>query len=1121
MTAKNITPEVLEILSDPDIGRDLHDLFRAGVMQSIDGIALADENGCLIFTNDAWAAMHGFNAEELKGQHLSMFHSPEQMEKEVLPALDQLKRTGSFKGEVGHIRRDGSAFPSFMTTSRLLDEDRSLNGMIAVMRDITEQKQKEEILHHNKRVFSEITACLIELGSEYDQNVNTLTALCGRLLGATCAFYNRLQGDLLCSLGQWRAPPDFNPVDRPHGHLCHDVILAGSRESVVVRDLPRTAYARTDPSITRYDLKTYVGHAVFSGGKSVGSLCVVYQKDVELSTEHRGILAVIATALSSEEQRRLHSETLRETEIRQRNLLDSLPDMICEFQPDSTLTFVNQPFCRHFHRAPETLHGTLWLELFSESQRNSAREAYAHLTPSHPVAMIELQPEIDGQTRWQTWGIRALFDANESMTQLRLIGNDITERKASEVVARREHANRELINALSSRAIESTDLIAFEKELLSMLGEALDVSRSYIFTYRHETNTMDNTAEWTAPGVSAQIDQLKQMECDKQLWWMQQLRAGKDVVYPDIREIPDAVARSILEPQGIQAIMIIPLYMGGRYYGFMGFDECRRTREWSARERNLLAEATRILMTVWAEQDLLISEQRLQSLLKNVASVAVQGYSLEGTVLYWNQASESFYGYSAEEALGRNLLEIIIPPEMRDEVRQAMKNMGETGIAIPPQELELMRKDGSKIPVFSSHVIVGVPGRKAELFCIDIDLSEHKRIEQEREQLQEQFAQLQKMESIGRLAGGVAHDFNNMLSVINGYGQMILTKLERESPLREYVSEILAAGERSAGLTRQLLSFSRKQKLSPRRLDLNELVMNFDKMLRRLIGEDIELILQLETPLDTVVADPLQLEQVLMNLAVNARDAMPSGGQLVLSTRRLDASPDDRTRPPAVIETGSYVLLTVTDTGTGMDEKIQARIFEPFFTTKEQGRGTGLGLSTVYGIIQQSGGFLQVDSRPGKGSTFSIYLPCKDVKVASSSLETSNPFRQGNGEIILVVEDETRVRFMLQRLLSKINYNVMLAANGEEALDMVLKQGIRPHLLLTDLIMPRMNGQQLIDALSIQQPGLKTLVMSGYSDNLPLDDEIPFLQKPFTIHQLYSKVGELLGCAAGVAGTTG
>jgi two-component system, cell cycle sensor histidine kinase and response regulator CckA len=396
-----------------------------------------------------------------------------------------------------------------------------------------------------------------------------------------------------------------------------------------------------------------------------------------------------------------------------------------------------------------------------------------------------------------------------------------------------------------------------------------------------------------------------------------------------------------------------------------------------------------------------------------------------------------------------------------------------------------------------------------------LDITRRKQAEEALRLSEEQFRQSQKMEAIGRMAGGIAHDFNNLLTAITGYSELTLNGQTLDDRVRGNLEEIRKAVGRAAGLTQQLLAFSRRQVLRPVVLDLNTLLSNVHKMLRRLIGEDIELVTMLGRDLWRVKADPGQLEQVIMNLVVNARDAMPNGGKLILSTenKELDeayAQAHPPTRP------GSYVMLNIQDNGVGMDLETLKRIFEPFFTTKEQGRGTGLGLSTVYGIVKQSEGYIWVYSEPGRGTSFEIYLPRIEGEVVPTLEVIPPPMELPHGsETILLVEDEEAVRNLARTILQEYGYTVLEAYHGAEALRVAIRHEGPIHLLLTDVVMPLMSGRQLADKLTALRSEMQVIYMSGYTDHTIADHGILepgtiFLQKPFTLGLLVSKVREVL-----------
>jgi len=392
--------------------------------------------------------------------------------------------------------------------------------------------------------------------------------------------------------------------------------------------------------------------------------------------------------------------------------------------------------------------------------------------------------------------------------------------------------------------------------------------------------------------------------------------------------------------------------------------------------------------------------------------------------------------------------------------------------------------------------------------------ADRERVRKDLHQAEAQLRQAQKLEAIGQLAGGIAHDFNNLLMVQMGYCDMLMEQLDPESPMAAELAEVLTCAERAAQLTRQLLAFSRKQALQPRVLNLNDIVADVERLLRRLIGEDIDLLTNLEASLEPVEADPGQMEQVIMNLAVNARDAMPQGGKLTIETANVELD-EDYAELHVGATAGPHVMLAMTDTGSGMDEATRSRLFEPFFTTKAKGKGTGLGLATVYGIVKQSGGNIWVYSEPGVGTTFKIYLPRTSRKAEQAAMPSSGELG-GEGRRILVVEDDPALRTLLSRMLESLGFEARTAPNGVEALARLEEDGPTPSILITDVVLPAMSGNELAQRARQRHPELKVLFTSGYTDAAivrhgVLDSGAPFLQKPFTRADLTAKLREVLG----------
>jgi two-component system cell cycle sensor histidine kinase/response regulator CckA len=469
-----------------------------------------------------------------------------------------------------------------------------------------------------------------------------------------------------------------------------------------------------------------------------------------------------------------------------------------------------------------------------------------------------------------------------------------------------------------------------------------------------------------------------------------------------------------------------------------------------------------------------------------------------------NDAAVEVYGWSREEFLGMTIADIRAPDEV-ERLHELLERQDPGGLH-HAGVWRHRRKDGTELDVeIHSHDHM-FEGRHARV-VLSLDVSE-------RVELEEQLRQAQRLESIGRLAGGVAHDFNNLLTVISGYAEVLL---EREEGKSTELTQIAAAAERATILTRQLLAFSRRQILLPRVIELNDVVEGLTAMLTRLIGEDIELEATLAPDLDSVLADPSQLEQVLVNLVVNARDAMPEGGKLTIQTANVELD-EDYVSHHGEVTVGPHVMLSVTDIGTGMDPETAAHVFEPFFTTKPVGTGTGLGLATVYGIVKQSGGSIWVYSEPGRGTTFKIYLPRAESTAADEAAPESRAAANGS-ETILLAEDDPALRELTAFMLEQRGFEVISATTAREALRLAEEHPIEIALLLTDLIMPELSGRALAEKVRALRPGIRVLFISGYADDAvrrtgSLEADAAFLEKPFSANDLATKVRETLDAAA-------
>jgi PAS domain S-box-containing protein len=582
-----------------------------------------------------------------------------------------------------------------------------------------------------------------------------------------------------------------------------------------------------------------------------------------------------------------------------------------------------------------------------------------------------------------------------------------------------------------------------------------------------------------------------------------------------------------LTAEGIVATMAVPILIGGRAEGVL-YAARREARPFTDRDEAALGRLATQASTAIAnaqlfareraararaeasEQALRESEERFRSVVEN-ASDLITVLTADGVIEYESPSLERLLGWRPEELIGKQLMDYVHPDDVTLLSEAIAKRLADPSTVNAPTEFRARARDGSW------HVLA-VTSRVSRSETGSVTLVATSRDVTERRLLEDQLRQAHRLESVGRLAGGVAHDFNNLLTVIGGRAHLLLSRLRRDDPSRRDVELIKKTGARAAELTQQLLAFSRRQVLQPKVLNLNDVVSSLESILHRLIGEHIELVTALAPGPLTIKADPGQLEQAVMNLALNARDAMPTGGRLSISTARATLGPPGRASVDT-FESGSYVLLIVSDTGVGMDEATCSHVFEPFFTTKDVGQGTGLGLATVYGIVKQSGGHITAESEPGRGSAFTIYLPEVPGEAVGHAPSQTLADAPRGVETILLVEDEAEVRDLAREILELAGYRVLEAISPEEA-ERISRDETSPiHLLLTDVVMPRMSGRQLAERLTEERPDTRVLYMSGYTDDAIVHHGVPgqgtaFLSKPFTPADLARRVREVLDAAS-------
>jgi two-component system cell cycle sensor histidine kinase/response regulator CckA len=829
---------------------------------------------------------------------------------------------------------------------------------------------------------------------------------------------------------------------------------------------------------------------------------------------------------------RLQAEgAVRESERKFRDLYDNAPLGYHEYDTEGRITNVNRTDVEMLGYTREEMIGLpIWkLNMNEETVREQVMAKLAGTLP--PGKELErIYRRKDGTTLPVLIEDRIILDKKGCIKGIRCTIQDITgTKKVEEALQRSEEEATRLAQESATMAeigqiINSTlniddvyerfadkvrELIPFDRIAINSIDSRDNTITISYFTGLDGPDRLEGTAipsvgtlagevVRTRTNMLIQTEDLKKATDDFP-WFLSAFHAG----------IRSLIAIPLISKNDVIGVLHIHSTKPNAY----GEKDLRLAERVANQIAGAIANARLFAERKRAEEALRKSEAKFKYLFDN-APLGYIALDTEGRITEVNRTQLAMLCYTAEEMIGQPVWKFIVEEE---KARQTLTTKL-SGSAQPGKALErtYKRKDGKTLPVLIDDAFLrNAEGNVIGIHSIIQDITERKQAEEEKAALQEQLRQSQKMEAIGQLAGGIAHDFNNLLTVIKGYSQLSLFELKEGDPLRENIEEIQKASQRAVDLTRQLLAFSRRQILDFKVLDLDMLLQDLDKLLRRVLGEDIELIYTLSGDLGKVKTDPRQIEQVILNLALNARDAMPSGGKLIIETANVEL---DKTYASTHIGVtpGHYIRVSVNDTGYGMSPDVKDHIFEPFFTTKEKGKGTGLGLSTVYGIVKQSGGYIWVDSEPGCGTTFKIYLPTVEEEASAFHQTNDTSLLPCGSETILIAEDEPSVRGLAVRALRERGYTLIEAANGEEAFHIAQEQDDkRINLLLTDVVMPQMGGKQLADQLKMLQPDIKVLFISGYADNAigdhgVLEPGTNFLQKPFTPTALAQRVRQVL-----------
>jgi two-component system, cell cycle sensor histidine kinase and response regulator CckA len=780
-------------------------------------------------------------------------------------------------------------------------------------------------------------------------------------------------------------------------------------------------------------------------------------------------------------------------------LVECAPEAISILDPEYRITRLNGEFTRIFGFGPEEAMGQRIDSLIVPPDRSAETRWITELLVKGQKVVLETKRQRKDGTLLDVFISAAPIVIEGRQVALCVLYRDISEQKRTEAL-------NSALYRVTQETSSAEDLQHFYAAVHEIVGELMYARNFYVAVYDPLTQLLN------FPYFEDEVDSRPASKKRGKGLTEYVLRTGEPLLCtPEVFDV--LVKRGEVELIGAPSLdwLGVPLKAANNTFGVLVVQTYTGNVRFGEKEKEILTFVSQQLASAIEhkrnEEALRRSEARYRSLVQS-AVYGIYRSSLEGRFFDVNPALIAMLGYeSAEEVLALDpKSDVFLDPG------EQMRVMGEFrhGARLDNVEVRWKRKDGSAITVRLSGRAVSSPEKTAEVLEIIAEDITERRV------LENQFRQAQKMEAVGRLAGGVAHDFNNLLMVISGYAEVLLEQTRKGNPLYSKIEAIHQAADRATTLTRQLLAFSRKQLLELKVVDLNIIVQDMRRLLHPLIGENIELNTRLTPDLGRTRADAGQIEQVIMNLVVNSKDAMPSGGKITIQTANARLNNEDRRREYTYIQPGQYVVLSVTDTGEGMDKETQLRIFEPFFTTKEKGKGTGLGLSTVYGIVKQSGGYVLVESEPQQGTTFRIYLPRVEDALEPAGLVGASRSQAGGSETVLLVEDEESVRQLVRETLELKGYKVLEADHGEAALQIVSGYSGKIDMLITDVVMPGMSGRELSARLCASCPQTKVLYLSGYTEDAivhegVVDPDTAFLQKPFTLQMLARKVREVLG----------
>ncbi len=1003
--------------------------------------------------NDAAVEKYGYSREEFLSMRISDIRPPGDVP-QLLETVEQIRTGSRHVGQWKHLCKDGKAL-DVVVTSHLLEFGGRQAGL-AFVEDVTERNRVEEEVEKRTAYFHALVdnnpLAIVVLDSDY--RVRLCNPAFERL------FQYRQEEMLGANIDSLVAPAEL----AAEASQLSQSAFAGQNVRATTRR------RRKDGSLVDV---TVLGVPLIVNGQMLGGF---------------GIYEDVTERVQAEDAR-------RQAEARFRSIFENAVEGIFQTTPDGRYVSLNPALARMYgYDSPEDLTASvrdIGRQVYVDPSR---REEFKCLMEKHgAVEKFEYQVfRRDGAKIWLSENARAVRDPSGTMLYYEGTVEEITERKRAEA---ERQVTFEIIHGVNVTDNMDELLRLIHQSLLKVLYAencfvALHDPKSEMFEFPFFVDRYDTVPAPQKVGRS----------CTAYVF-----RTGRAMLIPQSR-FDKLAAQGEVELVGTPSPswLGVPLRTPAATIGVLVLQHYEDERAYTKRDLEFLASVGgQIAIAIErkrAETALRESEARLRVLVEQLPAVL---WTVDAELKFTSSlgAGLARLGLKPNQVVGLSLHEYFQTADPEYPPIAAHRQ------AIAGEAVTFHSEWAGGSYACHAEPLRGADGQVLGAICMALDVTERK-------QLEAQLRQAQKMEAVGRLAGGIAHDFNNLLMVIQGYTELLLDGLAPSDSMRRNAEQIHEASDRAAGLTRQLLAFSRKQLLAPKVLDLQLVVTDMEKMLRRLIGEDIDLATVTQHEVWSVKADRSQLEQVILNLAVNARDAMPRGGKLTIETANVELD-NAYARQHPIVTPGPYVMLAVTDTGTGMDAETQAHVFEPFFTTKDKGKGTGLGLATVYGIVKQSGGYVWVYSEPGQGTTFKVYLPRAQALAAAPDRSAAGGRPRRGSETILLVEDERGVRELAREHLELNGYTVLQAEDGEAALEVASKHSGKIHLLLTDVVMPGMSGRDLAERMEKLRPGIKILYMSGYTDQAIIHHGIlaadtVLLQKPFTLHALAGKLREAL-----------